>query len=67
MKVSYEKLWVKMKRKKMNKTVLIQKTGMSTSTMAKLVKNEPVALPILMRVCEVLDCNVGDVVDFVKE
>ena len=67
MKISYDKLWIKLKKKKMTKAKFRELTGMSTSTMAKMVKNEPVALTVLLRVCEVLNCNVGDVLDFVKE
>ena len=39
---------------------------MSPNTIAKLGKNETVSLDILVRICEVLDCDIGDVVEVVK-
>jgi DNA-binding Xre family transcriptional regulator len=50
----------------MNKTQLRLATGISTSTLAKLAKQEPVTLEILEKICNVLDCNIGDVVEFIK-
>jgi len=50
----------------MNKSALRQQTGMSSSTMAKLSKNQEVNLSVLMRICEHLDCGIEDVVEFVK-
>ena len=38
----------------------------ATGTMTKLRKNEEVALSVLLRICEYLDCNIGDIVDAVK-
>jgi DNA-binding Xre family transcriptional regulator len=35
--------------------------------LAKLAKQEPVTLETLEKICNVLDCNIGDVVEFIKE
>jgi DNA (cytosine-5)-methyltransferase 1 len=67
MAISYDGLWKKLIDKKMNKTKLRLATGISTSTLAKLAKQEPVTLETLEKICDVLDCNIGDVVEFIKE
>jgi DNA-binding Xre family transcriptional regulator len=67
MAISYNGLWKKLIDKNMNKTQLRLATGISTSTLAKLAKQEPVTLEILEKICNVLDCNIGDVVEFIKD
>lgn len=52
---------------KMNKTELRLATGISSSTLAKLTKREPVTLEVLEKICDELGCNIGDVVEFIKE
>ncbi len=67
MAVSYDKLWKLLIDKRMNKTELRLKTDMSTSTLAKMGKNETVSMDVMLRICKVLDCNVGDIMDATKE
>lgn len=67
MAVSYNKLWKMLIDKGMTKTALRKQTDMSTTTLAKLGKNEPVSLEIILRICEVLECNIGDVMDATKK
>ena len=47
----------------MNKSELAKSTGISTSTIAKMSRGEPVALTVLVRICEYLDCDIGDIVN----
>ena len=35
--------------------------------MAKMGKDQPVSMEVLGRICEALDCNIGDIVDYIKE
>ncbi len=65
MQISYKKLWKLLIDKNMNKTDLRIKTNMSSSTLAKLSKNQEVTLQVLMRICETLDCGIEDIVEFV--
>ena len=65
MAISYNKLWKKLIDEGINKTQLREKTKMSSSTMAKMVKNQPVALPILTKICEELNCDIGDIMEFI--
>jgi len=61
--VSYNKLWKLLIDKGMNKTQLGLATGISTSTISKLGKNEQVSMDSLLKICKVLNCNIGDIVD----
>lgn len=61
MKISYKKLWVLLIQKDIPKVTLRKELGMSTSTMSKLNKGEEVALSVLLRICDYLDCDIGDI------
>ena len=63
--ISYKKLWDMLKTRKMKKKDLQELTGISPTTMAKLGKNESVAVDVLVRICTALKCNVGDIMDFI--
>ena len=39
----------------------------STTTLAKLGKNETVSMDVLLKICKLLDCNVGDIMDVINE
>lgn len=64
MAVCYNNLWKLLIDKKMNKSELCKATGISSSTMAKLTKEEHVAMPILEKICAELECNISDVMEF---
>ncbi len=65
MAISYNKLWKLLIDKNMNKTDLRDRVGMSSSTLAKLSKNQEVAMAVLERICKELDCNIGDIIEFI--
>ena len=67
MAVSYNKLWKLLIDKGMTKTELRLQTDMSTATLAKMSKNETVSMDVMLRICKVLDCNVGDICDFISQ
>ena len=67
MKISYNGLWKIMIDKNMQKKDLIDKVGLSSTTIAKMGKGEKVSLDVIERVCDHLDCNIGDVISFEKE
>ena len=66
MKPNYNKLWKLLIDKQIKKTQLCEMANISTNAMAKLGKNESVQIEILTRICEVLNCNVEDIVEFEK-
>lgn len=67
MGVSYNRLWKLMIDKKLKKYQLRDMTGIGTTTLAKLSKNQPVSLEVLMKICDAFDCNIEDVCEFTKE
>ena len=62
MTVSYNRLWKLLIDKRLNKTELAKKTKISTSTITKMSRGEPVALTVLVRICDYLNCDIGDIV-----
>lgn len=64
MAISYDNLWKLLIYKKMNKTQLKQLAKISTNAVAKLGKNESVSLETLEKICKLLQCNIGDIVEF---
>ena len=66
MKISYKKLWIRLIEKEISPAKLRTDLNIATGTMTKLRKNEEVALSVLLRICEYLDCNIGDICDAVK-
>ena len=67
MEISYNKLWKVLIDKNMKKIDLKDLAGISSSSLAKLGKNEPVTLEVLMKICEALDVNISDIVEFIKK
>lgn len=61
MSVSYKKLWKRLIDVNMNKTELRLAIGASSATMAKLSKDEQVSLDVLLRICQELKCDIGDI------
>ena len=67
MKVSYKRLWKLLIDKDMNKQDLMNATGISPASIAKLGKGENITTDILLRICEALDCNLEDIMESVRE
>ena len=65
MAVSYNKLWKLLIDKKMSRAELRRAASISPNTMTKLTRDEEVSMAVLGRICEVLDTNIGDVMDFI--
>ena len=67
MGVSYKKLWEFVIDKDMIKKDLRELTGVSTTTMSRLSKDENVSTEILSKICSALGCYVGDILEFVPD
>ncbi len=63
---SYEKLWKLLKKKKMKKEDLRLKIQISSATSARLGKNQTVSMEVLGKICEALNCDIGDIVEYKK-
>ena len=65
-KISYKKLWILLIEKDITAADLRQNLSIATGTMTKLRRNEEVAISVLIRICEYLDCNIGDICDAIS-
>jgi len=65
-KISFKKLWILLIEKEISPATLRKDLNIATGTMTKMRKNEEVALSVLLRICEYLDCNIGDICDATK-
>ena len=65
--ISYNKLWKLLIDKSMNKKDLMEVTGLSSSSIAKLTKGQNVTTDVLCKICEALDCDFKDIMEYIKE
>ena len=66
MKISYKKLWMLLIQRDITKVRLKRDSGLAAGTMSKLNKGEDVALSVLLRICDYLDCDIGDICEAVR-
>ena len=62
MDITYKKLWKILIDKEMNKTQLKEAAGVSSNVIAKLGKNEPVAIETLVKIASALDVDISDII-----
>ncbi len=67
MAISYKKLWHRLIDQDMTKTELLRTANLSWGSMAKLNHGENVNTVILLRICTVLKCNIGDIMDIIPD
>ena len=65
MAYSYTNLWKLLIERKMTKSDLKEKTHLTSTTIAKMGKDQAVSMDVLSRICEALEVNIGDIVDYV--
>lgn len=64
--VSYNKLWKLLIDKGLNKQELINISGISTASVAKLTKGQNITTDVLCKICKALDCDFGDIMEYIK-
>lgn len=67
MPVSYKKLWKILIDRDMKKKDLTKLAGISTASMAKLGRNENITTDVLVKICNALECDIGDIVEVVRK
>ena len=67
MHISYNKLWKLLIDKNMNKQALREASGISSASIAKLGKGDNITTEVLLLICEVLDCDITDIMQVVKD
>lgn len=65
-KVSYKRLWKLLIDKDIRQADFKKEAGLSSGTMAKLRNSETVSMEVLWKICSLLNCNIEDVVEFVR-
>ena len=67
MAISYNKLWKLLIDRKMSKADLRKQAGIAPNTLTKLNRDEEVSLSVLKKICNTLQVDIGDVMEFVGE
>jgi DNA-binding Xre family transcriptional regulator len=67
MKVNYKKLWVLCAENEITQADLRKKAGLASATFTKLRKNQEVNLSVLLRIADVLQCDAGDMMEFIPD
>ena len=67
MRISYNKLWKMLIDKGMKKSDLRETSGISSASLAKLGKGENITTDVLLRICEVMDCRIEDILETIRE
>ena len=63
LRVTYKPLWKLLIDRDMKRVDLRNATGLSATTIAKLGKDENVTTRVLVRICQALDCQLGDIAE----
>jgi DNA-binding Xre family transcriptional regulator len=67
MKVRYDKLWRKMKDNEMKKSELAKAADISAYAMTKLNHDLPVTMEVMMNLCQVFHCDIGDLMEVIED
>ena len=67
MKICNKKLWMMLIQRYITKVTLRKDLGIAAGTMSKLNKGEEVALSVLLRICDYLNSDIGDICEAVRE
>lgn len=64
MAISYNKLWKLLIDRKLTKTEMMRRAQISSNVLARLSKDEPVSMDSMEKICALLNCDIGDVMEF---
>lgn len=67
MAVSYNKLWKKLIDERMKKIELQRSSGISGNVLSRLNKDEYVSMESMEKICTLLNCDIGDVMEIIPE
>ncbi len=67
MELSYKKLWKLLIDKNIKHKDIIEKANVSRSTFYKLKNNENVTTDVLLRICNVLNCDISEIVECIDD
>ena len=67
MSISYDKLWKLLIDKKISASEMRKAAEIAPNTLTRMRKEQEVSLTVLGKICNVLDCDFGDIVEYKKE
>ena len=67
MKISYKKLWIMLIERDISPATLRKDLNIATGTMTKLRRDEDISMDAIKRICQVCNCNIGDMMDILPE
>ena len=67
MAIRYDKLWAVMKNNKMKKSELAKAAELSPYTMTKLNQDRVVSMDVMLRLCKVFHCDIGDIMEVIED
>ena len=67
MAISYNRPWKRLIDQGLSKTDMMRRANISTNVLARLSKGAPVSMDSMEKICNVLDCNIGDVMEFIPD
>jgi len=62
MKIDYNGLWKKLREKKLKKQNLVDDLKLSSATVAKMGKGDPISFKVMDKLCEFLDCDINEII-----
>jgi putative transcriptional regulator len=65
--ICFNRLWETMKRKNISTYYLREKSGIDSKTVRRLKNNENIETKTLDKLCRALDCDITDILEYVKE
>lgn len=67
MAISYNKLWKQLMDKKMSAADLRKKADIAPNTMTRMKKDQEVTVQVLERICEALDSDFGEIMEYIPD
>ena len=67
MAANYKKLWKLLIDREMKKKDLATLAGISSTSIAKMGRNENLTMDVLVKICTALNCDIGDIVEIIPE
>lgn len=65
--IVYDKLWVTLKEKNISQYKLIKEYGIDKAQLQRLRENTVVKTTILNTLCNILDCRIEDIMEFIPD
>lgn len=65
--ITYDRLWITLKKKNISQYRLIKDYGIDKAQLHRLRKNMVVKMIILDRLCQILDCPIEEIMEYIPD